>query len=122
MIFLGAFVVLDPSLESHHMGTKQVAFLAIFYGDVVKLEYANQTLDYQPLTQMPCCAVTFWRQLRKMDPRSLSVLRDARSSARAAFWLSLVIAILRTVREEIDRCMTRCVVVLNSWIAVTEPK
>jgi hypothetical protein len=51
MIFLGAFVVLDPSLESHHMGTKQVAFLAIFYGDVVKLEYANQTLDYQPLTQ-----------------------------------------------------------------------
>jgi hypothetical protein len=77
---------------SHLIGgpnnTKYLALLAIFHGKVVKLEDAYQNLDNQPLTQLPC-VFRFQEPAPERDPRSrcrpyMSVLRDARSSARAA--------------------------------------
>jgi hypothetical protein len=56
--------------------TKHLAILAIFHGNVVKLENAYQNLDNQPLTQLPC-AFLFRSQLRKeRDPRPRSLDAD----------------------------------------------
>jgi hypothetical protein len=66
--------------------TEYLAIHVTFHGNVVNLEDAYQNLDNQPLTQIPCVSeeTAPGRGPRSRCRPSTSVLRDARSSARAA--------------------------------------